>query len=41
MSEAEPHFLKVRMRGGVINKASVGNWRCGPRRVLFTEMTGF
>ncbi len=30
MSEAELHFLKARMRGGVINKARRGELEMGP-----------
>jgi DNA invertase Pin-like site-specific DNA recombinase len=29
MSEAELHFLKARMRGGMLNKARAASWRCG------------
>jgi DNA invertase Pin-like site-specific DNA recombinase len=31
MSEAELHLLRSRLRGGILNKAQRGNWRCGCR----------
>jgi hypothetical protein len=40
MSEAEPHFLKVRMRGGVINKAQCGELEMRPPAGLFTRDDG-
>jgi len=41
MSEAELHFLKARMRGGMINKARRGELEMRPPSVWFIGMTAF
>ena len=42
MSEAELHFLKARMRGGMLNKArDAANSRCARPSALSTETTAF